>query len=993
MRKIFLIGLAVLYLLTSCSKDEEIRRVLKAAELMAPADKSKVSENTASLEWKKNDDSTTKYDIFLGLKAELTDAEKVKSAISQTKFTVENLLSSSTYYWKVKSTNSFGELLDSKVFSFTTGLKASSLTLPTDKAIISENYISLEWTKNADTAAKYDVFLGTKAEITDADKVETATTEVKYLAKALKSSTTYYWKVKTINSDGDMLESSVFSFTTGLKASSLITPADKATISNNTISLEWARNTDVTTKYDVFLGTNAELVDADKVETATSEVRYLAEDLKSSTTYYWKVKSINALGEVLYSKVFSFTTGLKASSLISPVDNAKINDNSVSLSWVRNTDATVTYDVFFGTNAGFVESDKIKTSTSEIEYIAKDLKSSTTYYWKVKTISLLGEVLESKVFSFTTAMKASSLVAPSDRAIITENSVVLKWLKNDDAESTYNVFLGTNASFTDADKVQTSTSEVEYLAKDLKGSTVYYWKVNTINKAGEELESPVFSFSITLGASTLIAPIDKAVIKESTIKLEWSKNDDTAAKYDVFLGTNINFTDVDKLAIGISDLSYLATGIKASTTYYWKVNTINNKGEILESSTYSFSNGLPSTPVLSFPRDKDRFIKLSTNLLWSKATLFNDAVVTYDILYAATADFETAAVKISDIFLTKYHLEGLKENTSYSWKVIARNTDGDIAESEVFTFTTHHTPVTKLLLPTNLFSGAVPEALTWEEEVGFKYNVYLSNGSSEFTPVNMVQALAKNGQYLLNDLATGATYYWKIQAINAVGTEFASATFSFTTDEAALTVKAGTFTDSDGHLYKTTILNGVEWLAENYAFIPTDESLWMIPGKSVGDAAYNDVINDDNYKKYGLLYSIAAITPFIPVGWHVATDKEWNALEVALGMPNDGTWMNGFRGAHAEALKNDDGSWLANSTNTTKMSLVPSGYCTLNWSAPGYPCSKVSDFGKKTYVWTGTEKTTGSYYYRMVNNTDTSKSVTRKLEKSNKLMSVRLVKD
>lgn len=99
---------------------------------------------------------------------------------------------------------------------------------------------------------------------------------------------------------------------------------------------------------------------------------------------------------------------------------------------------------------------------------------------------------------------------------------------------------------------------------------------------------------------------------------------------------------------------------------------------------------------------------------------------------------------------------------------------------------------------------------------------------------------------------------------------------------------AGGGADIGGTTYKTVIINGVEWLAENLDF------KW--DGLSIGDEStsqdvpqacyYND--NESLFgrtnKKYGLLYNFPAIQQIDSLidGWHVPTQAELQALYNAL---------------------------------------------------------------------------------------------------------------
>lgn len=99
---------------------------------------------------------------------------------------------------------------------------------------------------------------------------------------------------------------------------------------------------------------------------------------------------------------------------------------------------------------------------------------------------------------------------------------------------------------------------------------------------------------------------------------------------------------------------------------------------------------------------------------------------------------------------------------------------------------------------------------------------------------------------------------------------------------------AGGGADIGGTTYKTVIIDGVEWLAENLDY------KW--DGLSIGDASTSQDVpqacyynNDENLfgrnnKKYGLLYNFPAILQIDSLidGWHVPTQAELQALYNSL---------------------------------------------------------------------------------------------------------------
>ena len=82
--------------------------------------------------------------------------------------------------------------------------------------------------------------------------------------------------------------------------------------------------------------------------------------------------------------------------------------------------------------------------------------------------------------------------------------------------------------------------------------------------------------------------------------------------------------------------------------------------------------------------------------------------------------------------------------------------------------------------------------------------------------------------------------------------------------------------DKDGKNYKTVIIGGQVWMAENLAYLPytTDSKTY-----SRTDPCYYV----SNFATYGVLYNWSAALTACPLGWHLPTWNEWVVLANNLG--------------------------------------------------------------------------------------------------------------
>jgi len=120
-----------------------------------------------------------------------------------------------------------------------------------------------------------------------------------------------------------------------------------------------------------------------------------------------------------------------------------------------------------------------------------------------------------------------------------------------------------------------------------------------------------------------------------------------------------------------------------------------------------------------------------------------------------------------------------------------------------------------------------------------------------------------------------------------------------------------TFTDSrDGKVYKYVKIGEQTWMAENFAYKPSD-GFW----------AYNN--DENNVSAYGYLYTLETAGSIVPDGWHMPSLDEWNELIDYLGGTEQaGNKMKEAGGAHWDS--NDYGN--KNITNSSRFTALPGGY-------------------------------------------------------------------
>ncbi len=287
---------------------------------------------------------------------------------------------------------------------------------------------------------------------------------------------------------------------------------------------------------------------------------------------------------------------------------------------------------------------------------------------------------------------APTLASPVNGATGVAVPVTLTWNASSGATS-YRAQASTSASFTTLAYDQANITTTSTSVSGLAASTVYYWRVNATNAGGTSAYSTTSSFTTAAvapppppAAPTLVAPADLATGVAIPAALSWNASSG-ATSYRVQASTTSAFT-VLAYDQTVTTTSASATGLSASTVYYWRVSASNAGGTSAYSATRSFTtaagSAVPPAPVLSSPANAATNVSLSPTLSWAAAT----GATSYRVQVSTSAAFTTLFLDRPGVTTTSTAVTGLAASTVYYWRVNASNTGGTSAWSTVRSFTT-----------------------------------------------------------------------------------------------------------------------------------------------------------------------------------------------------------------------------------------------------------------------------------------------------------------
>ena len=305
----------------------------------------------------------------------------------------------------------------------------------------------------------------------------------------------------------------------------------------------------------------------------TTATSYTNTGAKAGTTYYYRVKACNDAGLSPYSNVVSGQVKTVTPKPAAPV--VKIGNSASSgkpqLTWNAVSGAT-SYKVYRATSQKGTYS--LLGTVTATSYTNTGAKAGVTYYYKVKAVNSAGESAYSNIVSGRATVTTLTMGHSS-----ASGKPQLTWKAVSGAAS-YKVYRSTTKN--GAYSVINTTKALTYTNTGAALGTTYYYKVEALNASGKSIG---FSAIVEGKVAPVLAVGYSAVSGKP--QLTW-KAVPGATEYQVYRSTqqNSGYTKINTTTA----TSYVNTGAKANTTYYYKIVAV--KGTAVS----DFSNIVSARP-------------------------------------------------------------------------------------------------------------------------------------------------------------------------------------------------------------------------------------------------------------------------------------------------------------------------------------------------------------------------------------------------------------
>lgn len=323
------------------------------------------------------------------------------------------------------------------------------------------------------------------------------------------------------------------------------------------------------------------------------------------------------------------------------------------------------------------------------------------------------------VLVFPLFVYAQTPVTPSDGAVnVLQSTTTISWTHFD----AFNPGDGPYEFILDADNTPLNGgSDYEYqsgitgtsatLTTVLTNGTLYYWHVRDTDTDGPGPNGAgpwnTYSFTVELFGPSLTAPINGVTGVSILPTFTWAASPG-ASSYRIYLDNASTFSSpifVDTLATTSRSLTELDVDmwpdlpLKNDSLYYWKVSAVDGGGNEYFSSTYHFTAYKDFNVILSWPTDSVSLQPASITFGWYTLTFINSLKFDLQLAMQDTLPTPTdwaSATTYANITETTKTVTNLVGGQTYFWRVVAKNTAGDIVKySAVNTlFTTGGSAVT-----------------------------------------------------------------------------------------------------------------------------------------------------------------------------------------------------------------------------------------------------------------------------------------------------------
>ena len=724
-----------------------------------------ISSSQINLSWTDNSTNETGFKIERKTGSGGTYAQIATTGADVTTYNDTGLTEGTTYFYRVRATNAVGDSAYSAEASATTGTTPPDAPSGLTATTISSSQINLSWTDVAnETGFKIERKTGVGGTYSQIATVGAGI--VTYNNTGLTANTTYYYRVRATNAGGDSGYSNEANATTLDVAPAAPSGLSATSISSSQINLSWTDNATNETGFKIERKTGSGGTYAQIATTGADVTTYNDTGLTEGTTYFYRVRATNAVGDSAYSAEASATTGTTPPDAPDGLTATTISSSQINLSWTDVANETG-FKIERKTGAGGTYSQIATVGAGVVTYNNTGLTVNTTYYYRVRATNAGGDSPYSDEVSATTLDAIPTAPSGLTATAVSTSQINISWTDNSSNETGFKIERKIGSGGTYAEITTVGANVASYNDTGLSGATTYYYRVRATNAIGDSSYSNEANATTSTAIPAAPSGLTATAASSSQINLAWTDNssNETGFKIERKTGAGGTYSQIATVAAGV--VAYSDTALVVNTTYYYRVRATNAGGDS------AYSNEANATTLDVIPPAPSGLVATTVsvsqiNLSWTS----NSANETgFKIERKTGAGGTYAQIATVGAGVVVYNDSGLASNTTYFYRVRATNAIGDSAYSNEASATTQ---LTAPAAPSGLSAASISPSqinLVWTDnssnETGFKIERKTGSGGTYAQIATVAASVTTYSD--TTGLTFGTGYFYRVRATNAGG--------------------------------------------------------------------------------------------------------------------------------------------------------------------------------------------------------------------------------